>query len=808
MGSFASSFFSLSLICFIMFFKFCIASDTLTSNQSISDEETLVSSGQIYELGFFSPGSSKNRFLGIWYKNDPLIAVWVANRNNPITDSTGVLTVTNNGTLVLHTQTKGLIIWSTNTSRASESPILQMLDTGNLVILDKNSRDLIWQSFDYPSDTRLPDMKMGHYCLNDDLDRYLVSWKSADDPSPGDFTYRIENHGLPQFVIFKGLVKTYRSAAWNGVQFTAHSANQNPLFSPVFVFNDDKLCYVYDRYNHSVVTRLTLNQSGVLQRYRVNETSMKWSLMFSVPRDQCDNYGQCGANGVCKISKIPACECLEGFIPKSQEEWGNLDWSSGCVRKTPVVGCRIKEGFLKVEGVKLPDFLQFYFNKNMSLKECKAECLKNCSCTACTNSNITQGGSGCLMWFGALTDVKELNGEASRRDIYIRLAASDLESNGDSSKKKILVIALVVSIASGILMLGLVLWYFKWKKRINRNGEDLDLPLFDLATITNATNNFSDANLLGEGGFGPVYKGNISNGQEIAVKRLSKDSGQGINEFKNEVALIAKLQHRNLVRLVGCCIQREERMLIYEYMPNKSLDHFIFDQNGGALPWQMRFDIVMGIARGLLYLHQDSRLRIIHRDLKASNILLDSEMNPRISDFGLARIVEGNQVYATTQRVIGTYGYMSPEYAIDGTFSMKSDIFSFGVLLLEIVSGKKNRGFSHSKHHHNLLGHAWMLWQEDQALELMDACLRDSCVECQVVRCIQLGLLCVQKLPEDRPPMSSVVFMLGHEEASLPQPKQPGFFTERRSNEADYSVSRETDLYTGDAETITTLQPR
>ncbi|XP_028079811.1 G-type lectin S-receptor-like serine/threonine-protein kinase At4g03230 isoform X2 [Camellia sinensis] len=233
----------------------------------------------------------------------------------------------------------------------------------------------------------------------------------------------------------------------------------------------------------------------------------------------------------------------------------------------------------------------------------------------------------------------------------------------------------------------------------------IDVPVFDLESILEATNYFSDENKLGQGGFGPVYKGNFPGGQEIAIKRLSTHSGQGLEEFKNEVILIAKLQHRNLVRLLGYCIEGDEKILLYEYMPNKSLDTFIFDQTLClSLDWKKRFDIILGIARGLLYLHQDSRLRIIHRDLKTSNILLDEEMNPKISDFGLARIVKGEETEANTIRIVGTYGYMSPEYALDGMFSAKSDVFSFRVIVLEIVSGKRNTGFYQSKEALNLLG--------------------------------------------------------------------------------------------------------
>ncbi|KAL6333490.1 hypothetical protein AAG906_028675 [Vitis piasezkii] len=298
-----------------------------------------------------------------------------------------------------------------------------------------------------------------------------------------------------------------------------------------------------------------------------------------------------------------------------------------------------------------------------------------------------------------------------------------------------------------------------------------ELHCFNLTTILTATNNFSDANKLGEGGFGPVYKGKLLNGKEIAVKRLSRKSGQGLEEFKNEVMLIVKLQHKNLVRLLGCCIEREEKLLVYEYMANTSLDAFLFDPiKSRQLDWAKHAAIVGGIARGILYLHEDSRLKIIHRDLKASNVLLDEEMNPKISDFGTARIFGSNQIDANTKKVVGTFGYMAPEYAMEGLFSMKSDTYSFGVLLLEILSGKKNSGFHHPDHSQNLLSHAWQLWNEGKGLEFIDPNLVDNCPVSVALRWIHIALLCIQEGPNDRPPMSSVVLVLGSETASLPTP--------------------------------------
>ncbi|GKB45967.1 G-type lectin S-receptor-like serine/threonine-protein kinase CES101 [Tanacetum coccineum] len=278
---------------------------------------------------------------------------------------------------------------------------------------------------------------------------------------------------------------------------------------------------------------------------------------------------------------------------------------------------------------------------------------------------------------------------------------------------------------------------------------------FTFQSISSATNNFSSTNKLGEGGFGEVYKGKLADGQVVAVKRLSRSSGQGVTEFKNEIELIAKLQHTNLVRLVGCCVEKKEKILVYEYMPNNSLDFFLFDpRKKGLLDWNSRFVIIDGIAQGLLYLHRFSRLRIIHRDLKASNILLDDYLKPKISDFGLAKLFGNNESEANTSKVVGTRGYMSPEYMMDGTVSTKIDVFGFGVLLLEIISGKMNHGSYDTEHPLNLLGLAWELWNEG----------RDHAI--------------------DRPTMSEVISMLTNENMHLPEPKQPAFFIERRDADA------------------------
>ncbi|KAL3821550.1 hypothetical protein ACJIZ3_007455 [Penstemon smallii] len=744
------------------------AIDTISTTQILKDGETIISNGGRFELGFFSPGNSRNQYVGLWYKTVTVrTVIWVANREIPLTNTSGLLKVIEPGLLVLQDEAN-VTIWSTHTPNfTARTPVAQLLDSGNFVVKDANddnSDNFIWESFNYPTDTLLPGMKLGWNFVTN-LEVYLSSWKSNDDPAPGDYTYHCDPSGYPQNVLRKGGVEQYRTGPWNGLRFSGiPNLRKNPIFSFGVVINKNEVYYHYELLNNSVISRFTLSPSGVAQRITWIDRTQGWVVYLTSPTDNCDNYRLCGVYGSCDIANSPVCGCLNKFLPKDPEGWDRADWSDGCVRRKPL-NCSNGDAFLKYSGIKLPDTQHSWYNESMTLKECKEICSRNCSCMAYSNLDISKGGNGCLLWFDDLVDIKELSAEG--QDIYVRMASSELEGRG-----------LIVSCGETVNSMSYTI-----------HNEDLELPLFDLSTISKATDNFSINNKLGEGGFGPVYKGLLEDGREIAVKRLSRTSLQGANEFKNEVICIAKLQHRNLVKLLGCCIQEEENMLVYEYMTNKSLDLILFDPiKSTQLDWPKRFHIIIGIARGLMYLHQDSRLRIIHRDLKVSNILLDSDMNPKISDFGLARTFGGNETGANTSRVVGTYGYMSPEYAIDGQYSVKSDVFSFGVIVLEIVSGRRNRGFTHRDHHLNLLGHAWILYREGRSLELIESFLGNSCYLSEVLRSIHVGLLCVQQHPEDRPSMSSVVLMLGNE-GVLPQAKQPGFFTGRDLMNDETSVS-------------------
>ncbi|KAG6511085.1 putative receptor-like protein kinase At4g00960 [Zingiber officinale] len=474
------------------------------------------------------------------------------------------------------------------------------------------------------------------------------------------------------------------------------------------------------------------------------------------------------------------CQCLDGFINITEN--GS---EVGCERKKPL-NCSSNE-FSKVQNVKVPDTENATPRGNMSLDDCKNLCLNDCSCMA---YSVISGSYGCITWPGDLLDLRTLVDEGD--DLYVRLAGELDHPRKNSTGRRILFI--VISIAAALLFLCAIFIYRRRtkatrprRKRLAKTFDHKDQHeirgteslLFDLEAIRIATDNFSDRNKLGEGGFGPVYKGTLENGEHVAVKRLSRSSGQGLDELKNEVFLVAKLRHRNLVRLLGCCLESDEKLLVYNYLANTSLDKFLFDNSKRKhLDWARRFKIIEGISRGLLYLHEDSPLKIIHRDLKASNILLDASMDPKISDFGLAKLFDADQTQGNTKRIAGTFGYMAPEYGIHGLFSVKSDVYSYGVLVLEILIGRKNSDYQGSEYPIELVTHVvWRHWTQGSVLQVIDQDLIEQCQTQQILRCIHIGLLCVQDDPIQRPTMANVVLMLNNHFVGLPTPLAPAFLS-------------------------------
>ncbi|URE09342.1 S-locus lectin protein kinase family protein [Musa troglodytarum] len=739
------------------------AADTLSAGQSIRDGQTLISAAQTFELGFFSPPNSSNRYVGIWYhKLSPRTIIWVGNRERPIPNISGFLTIDAQGTLMILDKIGTSIMIASNTGSTNLTSAT-LLDSGNLVLKQWNSsqdEQPLWQSFDHPTDTFIPGMKLG---LDGKRNRLLTSWRSSDDPGPGDFSAGIDPNGTRQFFLwYKGEVQ-WQSGVWNGTSFALVSRMTSGRYNSTYTPHWIDGYYYYTVGDSSVITRGVMEVSGQFKQFIWLESEEEWVVLWVQPKElPCEVPATCGANGICSAShdNSTTCRCMYGFVPASYQRWRSNDWSEGCMRRTPTTECE-RDGFFRSTSVKLPIFSSRERNSSLSLEDCKSSCGRDCSCTAYAAAYAN--GTGCLFWSGELLGLQD-----GTQDLYVRLAASDLSQDSGEKETSQLLSSRSPPSASFVLSSDTI--------KPGENNKGSDTSSFSFKSVSAATDHFSDSNKLGEGGFGRVYRG-LLEGQQVAVKRLARTSGQGIEEFQNEITLIANLQHKNVVRLLGYCIEKEENILIYEYMPNKSLDYYIFDRiRRSELSWAKRVVIIEGIAQGLLYLHKFSRFRVIHRDLKTSNILLDSEMNPKISDFGLARIFGQNEDQANTKRVVGTYGYMPPEYAMNGIFSTKFDIFSFGVIVLEIVSGRRTARFFDSESSSNLLRYSWELWREGKSLDLLDSSLDSPESGEEISRCINIALLCAQENAADRPTMSAVVSMLTSGAASLPAPRPPAFF--------------------------------
>ncbi|XP_073365412.1 G-type lectin S-receptor-like serine/threonine-protein kinase B120 isoform X7 [Aegilops tauschii subsp. strangulata] len=739
----------MDMSCFPIFillflFPFSKSDDQLTQGKPLSPGDILISKDGVFALGFFSPANSnKSLYVGIWFYNIPESSraiVWVANRDNPATTaSPAALAISVKSDLVL-SDSGGHTLWMTkNNVTADEDARASavLLDTGNLVLRSPNGT-VIWQSFDHPTDTILPGMRFLLSYKGRVMGR-LVAWKGPDDPSVGDFSFGLDPDLGMQIVTWHGAKLYCRISVWNGASVSGgtYPGNSSSVVYQTIVNTGDRFYLMYSISDDSPYARIMLDYTGTMSLLTWNSYSSSWIATSERPSGGYGVYGSCGPFGYSDFTgATPTCQCLDGFEPDPMN-------SSRVCRRVEALKCGSKNHFLRLSGMKVPD--RFLHIRNRSFDQCAAECSRNCSCTAYAYANLSSAGTlgdqtRCLVWTGELVDTWKTNNYGE--NLYIRLGDSPAAVHKNSNLVKIL-----PPVVACLLLLTCIALVWKWvrrKKEIKKKlmlrylsasselgGKNSDFPFVSFEDIVAATDNFSDSNMLGMGGFGKVYKGILEDDKEVAIKRLGSGSGQD-NTRKD------------------------------------------------VLDWLTRFKIIKGVARGLLYLHQDSRLTIIHRDLKASNILLDNEMNPKISDFGMARIFGGNQQQGNTIRVVGTYGYMSPEYVMGGAFSVKSDIYSFGVLLLEIVSGLKISSPQLIMNFPNLTTYAWRLWEGGNAMELVDSTIAGSCPIHEVLRCIHVGLLCVQHHSDARPLMSSVVFMLENEIALLPEPEQPAYFAARK----------------------------
>lgn len=351
----------------------------------------------------------------------------MANRDRPINDTSGVLSINSHGDLVLHCCGNGSSPpWSTNVSTtfSENSTLAQLQDTGNFILLQRQSKRVLWQSFDHPTDTMMPFMKLGQN-RKTAMGWFLTSWRSKDDPGPGNFSHLIDPTGYPQLFVYKNGAPLWRGGPWTGLRWSGVPQMVNPyLLNVSFVNNMNEVSVMYGINNRSLFSRLVIEPSGLIQRSTWHDGERRWIQFFAAPVEQCDYYGVCGPNSNCNPYNISqfACTCLPGFVPKSPADWFLRDGSGGCVRPPGVSTCRRGEGFIKVVRVKVPDTSRAHVDMSLSLSECEQNCLNNCSCTAYTSADENRGGFGCLAWYGDdLLDTRTFSDIG--QNLYVRVDA-------------------------------------------------------------------------------------------------------------------------------------------------------------------------------------------------------------------------------------------------------------------------------------------------------------------------------------------------------------------------------------------------
>ncbi|KAJ1272968.1 hypothetical protein BS78_06G243900 [Paspalum vaginatum] len=551
-------------------------------------------------------------------------------------------------------------------------------------------------------------------------------------------------------------------------------------------------------------TYSVLTDNGQVKRLVWDASSREWQTTYQGPRDVCDEYGKCGAFNVCNVSAASTsfCGCLRGFGLQA----ASRAVSGVCRRKVPLdcANGTTTDGFVLVPGVKLPDTHNTTVDTSVTVEKCRARCLANCSCLAYAAADISAGGegTGCIIWTDDLLDIRYVD---RGQDLYLRLAVSELPpplsppSPGPPSPFRPFPTASIVGASVGslvgiILIALLVLLVIKRRRRrrplisappiIQRTSPTV--PSVQLSSLRNATGDFSESNIIGRGGFGIVYEGHLPDGRKVAVKRLTRSSltAEDDEAFMREVKVMSTLRHGNIIQLLSYCKDGNERVLVYEYLKNKSLNLYIFGGDPrlrALLSWEQRLEIIRGVARGVAYLHGLSE-EVIHRDLKPSNILLDDNWRPKIADFGTAKLFVVEQ---TNPTLVQSEGYTAPEYSNERHLTLKCDVYSFGIILLETICGQRNRTTP------TFLSDAWESWNQSRISDLLDPAVAQPAPELlfDLERCVQIGLLCVQQSPDDRPTMSAVATTLNSNSLQIRAPKRPGLDsrTESPLHEADRS---------------------
>ncbi|KAL9459409.1 hypothetical protein AB3S75_002750 [Citrus x aurantiifolia] len=737
--------------------------------------------------------SSSGRFHFGFYKQDAGFAVgiwlvtssgntivWTANRDDPSVSSNAVLTLTLDGKLILKTEEGENKLTTGPFDEPASSASL--LDSGNLVLYNNRSH-IIWSSFDFPTDTILggQNLRAGNQ---------LFSMASETNSRTGRFRLSMQLDGNLVLYPTNSLGES-RDAYW--------AANTNSELKLHLFVNDTGALQVVDGnmsvvrtlysdaslvHNSSAVYRATVGQDGIFRfcsHYFASGGGYSTSVKWKVPNDMCHVKTFCGLNSYCTLyDNQSSCLCLPGndFVDLNQ-------MSIGCVRNFIEERCEGMNTSTNLYNMTLMDKISWddypYFNALMPEEDCRISCLEDCNCDAVLykSESESESESGyCTKHKLPIKYARRQQGVTSSTVAYFKTGKRNITSdNNDDAKlelsirirsKKAIILILVMTV--GFILCSFVflaisgLFIFKYRvvkyQWMLENGigptDEFTLRSFSYSELKRATNGFREE--LGKGSFGAVYKGTLHKGEYlVAVKRLEKMVNDGEREFRAEMHAIGRTHHKNLVRLLGYCTEDSKRLLVYEYMRNGSLADVLFQGNERAPAWKERVRIALDVARGLLYLHDECEAPIIHCDIKPQNILMDEFWTPKISDFGLAKLLMPDQTRTFTL-VRGTRGYMAPEWYKNTPISVKADVFSYGVVLLEIACFRRNMEIDPSKPEEIvLINWAYRCFIDRELNRLV----RGEEVDKKTLEnMIKVGLWCVQDEPALRPSMKSVVMML------------------------------------------------
>ncbi|GLJ51260.1 hypothetical protein SUGI_1090370 [Cryptomeria japonica] len=612
--------------------------DTLLLGASLTGNQTLISQNGTFALGFFRPKGTNNWYIGIWYAPVSQKAiVWVANRENPVRNMPGVLKFSRDGHLRLFDK-KGRSVWSTDASQKGSRAVIT--DSGNFIMLSVQDKTrIVWESFGHPGNTWLPGMKLWKGMK-------LTSWKSSVDPAVGLFSLEMDKSPgkTATMMLFNNTVQYWSSGecvGQNAFTKVPELEGQKKVQSSCVRVSPSRIYinFSINPIDHTLTGRFLLNENGEVELYFWMDDG-SWSLRWSTYRGQCSDYEICGAYGLCSANDV--CSCVQGFTPKNGSQgW----WSNGCARRRPL-HCSVAEGttdgFFEAKNQYLSGKEAVLYNKLGTQQGCLTACRKNCSCTAFAFA--VSDPQVCRLWFGDLFGMRV---SSEGQSVFVRLAASELPQVTSKQNNKSPTLTILLSAAASLFAISALLSaaFILWKRRKLRkkNVEEqvpMSLKKFTYKELRIATENFKHK--LGSGAFGSVFKGTLADNTPVAVKRL-EGSTQAEKQFRAEIITTGRIQHMNLVRLWGFCVEHSQRLLVYAYMSNGSLNSFLFSKSEDAekvLDWKTRFGIALGTARGLLYLHEECRDRIIHCDIKPENILLDADFSPKIRKGNFIGIVD------------------------------------------------------------------------------------------------------------------------------------------------------------------------